>query len=91
MHVYSTLECAIILLYCCSVAGLTLGTAHWNTKADMGELVELVEVTLIAIMLGFIGSGLRRKLNTIFRPFFSNAVMPGISPGGICTVTITQY
>ena len=59
---------------------LTFGTAHWKTKSVIGEGVELVAFKVMAIREGFIGFGVRWKEKTTIRPFFSKAVMFGISP-----------
>lgn len=56
----------------------TFGTAAWKRKSVIGREVELVAVRVMAVTTGLLG--LRSNENTIFRPFFSYAVMLGIPP-----------
>ena len=59
----------------------TLGTAAWKMKSVMGKEEELVAERAMAVTAGL--EGLRSKLKSTFRPFFSNAVILGI-PVCVC-------
>ena len=56
-----------------------MGTAAWKTKLDIGKGVEFVAVKVMAVTTGLVR--LRSKLNCIFRPAFSKAVIGGMAGG----------
>ena len=55
----------------------TLGTAAWKTKSERGERLEFEALSVMDTLEGSAGLG-RWNENTIFRPFFSKAVISGM-------------